>query len=260
MRPAGEHVDLAGLEGDGAGRGVGDELEVDLVEVGPVLDVVVLVADEVDEGPFAPLLELHRPGADRRVVRRVRAVVGALVDVLRDHRGRGDLVREEKGPEGLLQGEADRAVVHLLDLLHLRVDDRPPARVNLAQELVHGEDDVVGRERLAVVELHPLLQPERVGLLVRRDLPALGERGLGLELVVVAQQRFVDVARDHVGRAVLVEALHQHRRLGGDHHLQGAALLRGSCRRRARRGRPLRVGGAGEKRERRPGQDRTKLR
>jgi hypothetical protein len=225
-RAAGEDVDLAVLVGDGAGGGVGDELEVDLVEIGPVLHPVFVVADEVDVGAALPLLELERAGADRRRVHLVRGVVGALVDVRGDDRGGGDLHREHQRAEGLAEHDLHRAVVGGGDALDLVGVDRAPARMDLRQEHVEREDDVLGRERLAVVPGDALLQVEGVGERVVGDLPLAGERRLGLEVGRVAQQRLVDVAGDHVGRAVLVQALHQHRRLRRHHDVQRPALLR----------------------------------
>src|SRR5690606_9672506 len=82
----GQHIDLAGLEGSRARCGVRDDVEIDAFDRGDALFVVVLVGYEMDVGAAHPLIELQRPGADRRVVRRIIDEIAALVDVLRNHR------------------------------------------------------------------------------------------------------------------------------------------------------------------------------
>lgn len=224
-RTAGQHVDLAGLVGNGAGGSVGDHLIVDFVEIRPVLQPIVFIAYEMDEGALLPLLEFERACSDRRVVRRIGAEIAALIDVLGDHRGRGDLHRQEEGTERLFENDLDRQLVDLLDFLDLRIGDQAPAGMDLAQEFIEGEDDIVGAERLAIMPFDAALQVERIGLGVLGNLPALGERGQRVEFLVVAQQRFVNIAGHHLRRPVLIEAKHEEWRFGLNHDMDGAALF-----------------------------------
>src|SRR5262249_1750846 len=67
------------------------------------------------------------------------------------------------------------------------------------------EDDVVGRERLAVVPLHPGPQPERQVLAVAAELPGLGEIADGIEVVVERDEAGVDLVADFERGAVARE-------------------------------------------------------
>jgi hypothetical protein len=87
-------------------------------------------------------------------------------------------------------------------------------------------------------------EPERVRLLVSRDVPRFGERGLRLQLLVVAQERLVDVPCDGLRRPVVDEADHEARRLGRHDRVKNSAF--------ARR-RPLRGDGRGGQRASRGG-------
>ena len=70
------------------------------------------------------------------------------------------------------------------------------------------------------------LELEGVDLGVLADGPALGEARQRLQLRAVAQQAFEDIARHHLGRAVLDQRHHQARRLGLDHGIDDAAHFR----------------------------------
>ena len=221
--------------GDGARSRIRDDLVIEIVEIGFSLQPVAAVLGEMDVGAFLPLLEHERSGSDRRVVGRIGAEVGTLVDVFWDDRAGRHLEHQRQRRKCLLERDLHGEIVDLFDLVDLRIGDRPPARADLAQELVEREDDVVGGERLAVMPDHALLQVERVDFPVGRGGPTLGERGLWVELFVKAQQQLVDVAGDHVGRRVLAQSLHQDRRFGLDDDMHRLVAGRRLCgRRRAR--------------------------
>jgi len=145
--------------------------------------------------------------------------------VLRHDRHGADLEDAEERAEGLLQGEAHRMVAECLDGLDVLQADAQTG-MGLAQEDVGREDHVGRGEGLAVVPGHAFLEPEGVDLAVVADLPGGREARHRLELVVVSQQALVDVAGDHLGRAVLDDAQHQPRRLRLDHEVERPAVLR----------------------------------
>src|SRR6266849_9074067 len=87
-RAAGQNIDLAGLVGDRAGRGIRDDLPVDLVNKGFALDVIVRIFHEPDERALLPFLEHERTGPDRRVIVRIGLEVGALIEMFRNDRHR----------------------------------------------------------------------------------------------------------------------------------------------------------------------------
>ena len=124
--------------------------------------------------------ELVGAGADGLLLEAVRAHL--LVVLLGHHpAGAGDVGGpEEDGEveEGLLEDEADRAVVHDLDALGLLLEDVGlGAAVVLVAEL-----DVLRGDRVAVVELDPLAQRERGALRVRGDRELLGQGEMVVEL------------------------------------------------------------------------------
>ena len=174
-------VGLALLHGRGAGGRVGDEAGDDAIEVGPPRLPVVGVAVEPDELAALPLHELEGPGADRRVGVLARLDVGALVQVLRQHRRL--VARKRHQQVGRRPGEPEdgRVRVRRVDLGDL-AEGRRPARVRLLEHLEHGELHVGAREGLAVVELDALLEREGDGLAVGAHLPGFREPGDGLEV------------------------------------------------------------------------------
>src|SRR5678816_4585268 len=82
-----------------------------------------------------------------------------------------------------------RLGVRGLDLGQLP-EGRGAARVHLLEDLENGELHVGAGERLAVVELHALLQREGDRLAVGADGPRLRQSGNGLEAEVVLEQPF----------------------------------------------------------------------
>ena len=166
--------------------------------------------------------KLEGPGPDRLPVVLGRVEVDPSQEVLRDDaRPRIDQDGEER-PVGIPQPEADRVVVDDLDRFHgellrllrivlvgelreadQRVEVGAMGRRDLGIE--HGverECDVAGREGLAVVPLHALLELERVGEAVPRDLPRFREQRLHAELLVQLDQAVEHRPLRDVGLAV----------------------------------------------------------
>ena len=162
--------------------------------------------------------ELVGPETDRMLQ---EAVLADLLDVLLGHDpggagGEGAVEGHEVGPR-LVQVEAHARGADDLHVLHLLVEQLAPG----ARE---AELDVLGRERLAVVELDSLAQLELVRALVGADRPRLGQA----RRVVVAghrlHHRVVQRIEDPEGReraghlAGIVPGRHQ-RDVDGEAHL-----------------------------------------
>src|SRR5215210_2942183 len=78
-----DRVDLAGLEGDGARRGVGDDAVNDAVQKRPALFEIIFVAHQREVAAFLPFLKLERPAANGLVVIAwIFEYVSAFVDML----------------------------------------------------------------------------------------------------------------------------------------------------------------------------------
>ncbi len=239
-RAAGQHIDLAGFKRNRAGGRVGDHVPVDFVEGRLALDVVVRILDQLDERALLPLLEHEGAGSDRGVVGRIGLVIGSLVDVLGNHRQRTDFEDAEERSERLLQREHHGGVVGGLDLVELH-QVCAGTRMGLFQE-IDREQHVGGRERLAVMPGDACSELEGVDLAVLADGPAVRQPRLRLQFRTVAQQALIDVARNHLRRAVLDDAEHQAGRFRLDHGIDDAAHFRvlrdGRCAQRARQGQP----------------------
>src|SRR5260370_16319687 len=78
-------MDLARFQRDEALGAVGNDDEVDAVEIGQPGLEVIRIPLHPDDRAALPFLEAEWTGPDRPRVRRVVAVVGAGVDVLRHH-------------------------------------------------------------------------------------------------------------------------------------------------------------------------------
>lgn len=167
--PVGEHVDGTVLVGHGAGGTVGNDVPVDAVEVGQLLLVVVIVANQLNDGPAVPVLELEGTGADGMVVMLIVAEVGALVEMLGHHGEGSRLEGEKEGTEGLGEGEHHGMVVGSLDALDV-LQHRSGAGVELSMEHIGGEDHVLGGERFAVVPQHVVTQLEGPGQTIVTNL------------------------------------------------------------------------------------------
>ena len=154
--------------------------------------------------------DLERPGA----VRHLRGFV--VLDVLgRDRLGEPVLLRpgliqnvggiELRGQDRVrrLERHLDREVV-LLGPDRVGGDIAPEVGARHLEAL-HREDDVVGGQGVAVLEFHVLANVEdpvqRIG-----HLPALGQPGDDLELLVALGEALVDVA-EHAQREGLVQRI-----------------------------------------------------
>ena len=101
----------------------------------------------------------------------------------------------------LSEAERDGVVVEHGDLLHVLVIRRVFRAVVGVHDGFDREFDVLRRERLAVVPLHPLAQVESIGAVCLVIVPALGEGGNDLIIAVVRGQA---VEEQQVDLAVLV--------------------------------------------------------
>src|SRR5436190_2911768 len=202
------HVDVAGQQ-RGDARGVRlNGLEDHLVEV--VLRLAPPTGERLEHGLHAGLvtddgegartigLEGERVERGRRGGLRLRGAV-RLRPLLGEHVP-GVPFGIENGI-GRAQHEIDRVVV---DLDGLHVGGR--ASLDLRAGATHplgGEDDVVGSEVLAVVELDALAQVE-APLEGVDDLPALGQPGDDLEVLVALGETLHDIA-ERTQREALVQ-------------------------------------------------------
>ena len=162
-------VHLAGHQRVHAGRGVTD---IDLLHFGEVAAVVGIPV----------VVELGDHGAHARLEsdNLVRAGSDAVGDCLGDLACREDtdvVVGDEIGEVGTAALQVELYLVvgqllHLLDRGHNRLGSRLRAFLDMH---VHRRDDVIGAERLAVVELHALAQVEGPDFGVGRCFPALRE-------------------------------------------------------------------------------------
>ena len=106
----------------------------------------------------------------------------------------------QEGRAGLLQGDDEGVVIGALHGVHHgQIAGQIAVLLN---DLFVGELHIRGGEGLAVVPLHALAQVEGVGEVVLRDLPALGQIGDDLFVVVQRQQAAVEVAGHVIGIVV----------------------------------------------------------
>ena len=192
----GQDVDLARFERGGARRRVGNDVPVDVVDLRQARLVIVLVLHQVDERGALPFLELEGPGANRCACHRL-GEVSLAQQVLRRDRQRAHIEQLEKRSIGSAELELHRVGIERAHAFH-RLHGNADARIERAHQLVGGEHHVVRREGLAVVPRHPLLQLEGVDQAVLADAPLRRQAGLGLQLLIEAQQAVVDVADDHL--------------------------------------------------------------
>ena len=196
-------VDLAVLQRGRGGAGVRQDVPLDPVEGDPLAagqpvrrlgprDVVgeFLECRRRAGHPFVAL-EAHRAGAD--ILADLLERIG-LRDPLRhdEQAGRAALAqREQQLRVGLVQPEAERAIVHRLQRIQPLLDRH--AHGGVAHHPAADAGDGVARQhRGAVVELQALAQLEGPGLEVGADLVALDHLRLRLELVVDAVQHVPD--------------------------------------------------------------------
>ena len=246
VEQAGGAVDGAGLEVLHHRVRVGVVVEEELLDrrraapvagVGHQLHVAVLL----------PLHALERPGAD--VGRRVRVLVGGVLA-----RDLGpDVLGEDRHPHGEHVGlglgalELHRGVVDGGRRLDALGGGREVREVVLV-DVVVGEGDVLGRERLAVLPLDAAADGERPGLAVRRHRPVRGQarrvRALdGLELAVVeTHERVVGEVPDLERRPQVADERVEVVGLGEDADLVLDRVAAGARRRSGRRTVPVERG------------------
>ena len=130
----------------------------------------------------------------------LRVIRGVLIE----HQSRASgQIPQEIGIRGI-EREPDRVGIDgfgLIEAFHL-----VGGVVLLLLELVDGPRHVVGVEFVAIGETHVVVEMERVGLAVLGNVPGFREARLHFVVGVAQQQRFVDVADQHLfdGRSGLV--------------------------------------------------------
>ena len=180
-------VDFALLQRKHAHRPLLDVLDDDPVEQRASLDEEVVVALEDHMLTPHPLLEPERAGADRHGIHGMGLGIAAVAeDVLGDDRHQERHERLHQRRVGFAQPDHRGVGVGGIHPVH-RIEHGDPEGVVLLDD---GErkGDVVRRDRLAVVEAGVAVEVEGVAPFVLGDLPALGQIGLGFELVVDPHQ------------------------------------------------------------------------
>ena len=102
------------------------------------------------------------------------------------------------------------------------------------QHALEAEDDVVCSQRVAVLEVHALVQHERVHAPVLRDRPRLREQRLDLARLVELHEALVDVVQQHLGdsrRRVSRQVERRRRERRADRHRRGARPRRAALQR-----------------------------
>src|SRR5215472_13056303 len=199
-------IDAACLELGRAGRVLGQGAEHDAVDprrsrvvVGGGAPRIGIVADQLHAIVLGPFLELERsgPAHARRDYAVVLSVLGHVLGVGNARVGPFRLAYVvEEDQRRVLEPAEERGVVDDLRLgkaRHLRPRGKSFLGIDPAIEVIL---HVLRGERRPAVELHTLLQIERPGQPVRRDLPALGEGRADLHLEVVEHEPVVE---EHVG-------------------------------------------------------------
>jgi hypothetical protein len=117
---------LAGLQCQRTTLAVRNDPVDDLVQVGLARLPVVVKALHADEVAALPLDELERPRADRMLVRRIGAIVGAVIDMLWHDRRGGSVEHQHERLERRVEREDDGVGIGGGGLLDL-VEDWPGA-------------------------------------------------------------------------------------------------------------------------------------
>ena len=212
-------VEAPGLQPGEPHRVVGRRVEDDLVEVRAARPEVLVPALERDVVVLHPLHELVRARcrSGKSLGSFSLSAFSFTISVACDSMA-------SSGPNGLAQVEAHLVRPDRLHALDRREEDAHGQLVLGVEQAGEGEDDVLGRERLAVVEDGVVDQVEEPGLVVLL-LPGLREAGDELARLVHVDELVVDVLVDLERRVELGEArVHVHRLVdGGD--AEGAAAL-----------------------------------
>ncbi len=224
-REATADIDLAGLEGDDPGAGIGNEAGDQPIDLRLALLPIIGVALHLEIGAALPRLELERAGADRRIDVANLGRIGDGVEMLGQHRR---FAGGERGHDvGRRAGELEDRGEIVRGLDRLEVGERgASARMILLQDLLEGEFHVGRGEGFAVVELHALSQGEGDRLAIGRERPGGGQRRMRRELVVVGDQAVHHLGRDLLDDRRGAEGRVQARRLGADRPGERARALR----------------------------------
>jgi len=104
---------------------------------------------------------------------------------------------------------ANGEIVDLAEFLAAHIGGGARRAFRHVRRALHSGDHIVRRERRAVMELDVLAELELPGRVVDR-LPALGEQRGQRLLLVLPDQRLIDVPRQHVvGRDVVIMRIHR---------------------------------------------------
>ena len=233
-------VDALGLELDRAVRGLGDGADFKVLVRGLLAPEVVVALKDVLVA-LLPLHELERTGAHGGRAGRAVAVAGGLGGLLVEDRAPAVRERAEERVVGLLQHDNDGVVVKDLDVGNvLRVGADLGALVGggAHDRVAH----VAGLQLFAVVELDALAEHELV-LGGRQELPALGQAGNEVAVLVAENQRVVQLeAAARAGNVIVADRVHRRGvvLIGDDQTILGSQGRRGSKAQNQRRKRKYR--------------------
>ena len=146
-----------------------------------------------------PFGELERPGAAGNGA---DVAAGLFSGVLADDADGGQRQVGQQRDEGVEGLELDRVFIHGAGVFDVYAVDEG-ADLRVLQGALKGINDVGGGQRVAVVELHVLPQLEHEGRVVG-ELPALGEAGADVHLLVLDEQRVIELADGQARGAVVL--------------------------------------------------------
>ena len=233
-------VGTAGEQFGHLGRGVRHEANAHLLDRRLALGAagpVIIEPFEVDGNAGLDLGDLVGTGTDRRLGITFGADLLAIgLGIDRQHQ------REifQRGRVRPLQLDANRKIAGLFGLVDPVVVRRRRHPARRIGHDVDGVDDVVGRERTAVVEFYARAQRELDGGRVRQ-LPLGGEQWLELERIRITVDQRVPalMVHHHAGAQVVVERIdvgkrvahHDAQRVGGFLRCRGPRSGAEHCRR-----------------------------
>ncbi|MNK47757.1 hypothetical protein D3C87_665750 [compost metagenome] len=231
-------VSLAGLELQERRVDILEERHVEAIEVRQGLVLLVdppVVGVALEDHALGRHVGLVDPGTVRDDLGDVGVQRPGLVELgragligLGDGRRQGMLGKDghaanqpQKGLEGLGRGDLDGPVVDLLHGGKLAVDLDGVAGIGrdlvVGNDVVEGEDDVVGGQGLAVRPLEALAELEGIGLLVLAHRPGRGQGRLDLEGEGMLLDESLEGVGDEAGRG----------RIGHQGRVEGLGILVG---------------------------------
>ncbi len=210
-----DHLHVAGQKGGHARGRARNHLEADVLPL-RLRAPVGIVALEHHAVAGHVLGEAVRPGADHQLAGVEVLRLRRLGDGLRQDHDRAEIVRQQR--MRLVGLQSQRVLVGRLD-----VDDRPHEEGERSRAVGHvghaleGGDHIIGRELLAIVELHALTQLDLPFEIVER-LPRFRQARLHALAFVLPDQRLEDVAVQAVVRRQVMEVRieRRHRRRQAD--------------------------------------------